>query len=217
MAAKTQTKPTPADKKTGLPIVPIVLGVVAVALVVAVIVTGSEPLGGSEFGEPSITGTALPSVLDYNPPDAPEDPAFGMTIPEVSGQDFTGNTVEIKNDGQAKAILFVSHSCPHCQDEVPEVQAWIDSGGGVDGVEMISVSTAASSARGNWPPSEWLEGAGWTVPVIADDTDLTAFSAYGGIPIPYWVFVDADGTVTRRNVGRMEIPALQAAMLETLG
>lgn len=217
MAAKSPIRPRAEDKKSGVPIIGIVLGVVAVALIIAVMVAGSEPLGGAEFGEPTISGTALPAVLDFNPIDATEDPAFGMTIPEVSGQDFAGNTVEIKNDGQPKALLFVSHSCPHCQAEIPAVQAWLNDGGGVDGVELISVSTGASSARGNWPPSEWLEGEGWTAPVIADDTDLTVFSAYGGVPIPYWVFVDADGKVTRRNVGRMEIPAIQAAMLETLG
>ena len=217
MTAKSAAKTKPGDKKGRVPVIGIVLGVVAVALIVAVIVTGSEPLGGAEFGEPSISGPALPSALDYNPVDATEDPAFGLPIPEVSGQDFSGDPVAIKRDGTPKAILFVSHSCPHCQDEIPEVQAWINAGGGVDGVELISVSTGASSARGNWPPSEWLGNAGWTAPVIADDTDLTAFSAYGGLSIPYWVFVDEDGAVTRRNVGRIEIPALQVAMLESLG
>lgn len=190
----------------------IILGIVAVALIVAVVVGGSEPLGGAEFGEPEVSGNALPAALDGNPADATQDPAFGIAIPEVSGQDFEGNPVAIANDGVPKAILFVSHSCGHCQAEIPEVRAWLNSTGGVPGVELVTVSTAANSAARNWPPSEWLEGAGWEVPVIADDTDSSTFAAFGGSAIPYWVFVDANGTVTRRNVGRMAIAGVEAAM-----
>jgi len=124
--------------------------------------------------------------------------------------------VRISNDGTPKAILFVSHSCPHCQDEIPEVQGWLNAGGGVAGVEIITVSTSADSAAGNWPPSKWLEREGWEQSVIADDSDNTVFVAYGGQVIPYWVFVDGDGAVTRRNAGRMDLGALQAAMTETL-
>lgn len=215
-AAKRQAKKQPAGKqpakregKSSVPVLGIVFGVLAVALLVAVMFTGSKPLGGAEFGEPVITGAALPLVLDGNPIDVTSDPAFGLAVPEVSGQDFDGNTVEIKNDGTPKAVVFVSHSCPHCQDEIPEVKAWMDAGGG-SGVEIIAVSTAANSAAGNWPPSEWLEREEWTAPVIADDSDSSTLAAYGGQAIPYWVFVDSDGNVVRRNSGRMEIAALDA-------
>lgn len=213
---KARAKTPAKAEKSKLPILGIVLGVVAVALIVAVMFAGDDNLGGSEFGEPEITGSPLPATLDSNPADASVDPAFGVGIPEVSGQDFDGNTVEINNDGQPKAILFVSHSCPHCRDEIPEVQGWLDATGGVAGVDLITVSTSANSAAGNWPPSEWLEDAGWEAPVIADDSDSSTFFAYGGSAIPYWVFVDADGRVTRRNVGRMPIAGVEAAMMETL-
>ena len=212
-ARSTSQQQTQPGRK--VPVLGIIFGVVAVLLIVAVMVAGGEQLGGSEFGEPSITGAALPTVLDSNSADATSDPAFGMPIPEVAGTDFDGNAVSIRNDGTPKAILFISHSCPHCQDEIPEVQAWLNSGGGVTGVDIITVSTAANSAAGNWPPSQWLNGEGWQQPVIADDADNSTFSAFGGQVIPYWVFVDGAGTVTRRNGGRMGIAALQTAMEET--
>lgn len=214
--AKAKPKTSARQERGKPPILGIVFAVAAVALIVAVMFAGSEPLGGAEFGKPEITGTALPATLDFNPADAAEDPAFGVATPEVDGQDFEGNRVSIANDGRPKAILFVSHSCSHCRDEIPEVQAWLDSTGGVDGVDLISVSTSANSAASNWPPSEWLSGEGWQVPVIADDTDSSTFRAYGGSAIPYWVFVDADGTVTRRNIGRMDMAGVEAAMLDLL-
>ncbi len=219
----TSTK-RPTNKPSGrqqakpkLPVLGIVLGVVAAALIVAVMFTGSDPIGGAEFGEPVITGTALPTVLEGNPIDSSADPAFGLAAPEIAGQDFDGDSVAIANDGDPRAILFVSHSCPHCQDEIPEVQAWLDAGGGVEGVEIITVSTSANSSASNWPPSEWLSREGWSAPVIADDSDSSTFFAYGGQAIPFWVFVDSDGTVVRRNSGRMQVAAIEAAMEEIAG
>jgi hypothetical protein len=92
------------------------------------------------------------------------------------------------------------------------VQAWLDSTGGVPGVEMVSVTTSASSGQPNWPPSEWLEREGWTTPNIRDDSDSTAFISYGGRSFPYWVFIDGNGTVVHRQAGRVEIAQLQAIM-----
>ena len=207
------------DNKSKI-ILGVVFGVVAVALIAAIVLSGSgdDDAGGgeSEYGQPSINGTSLPAVSDATV-GSTSDAAVGSVIPEVSGQDFAGETVAIEHNGQAKAILFVSHSCPHCQDEIPEVQAWVDETGGIPGVELIAVSTSAAQVGGNWPPSEWLAGEGWSSPVIADDEESSVFAAYGGWVIPYWVFVDADGEVTRRWAGRMDISLVEVAMMETLG
>ncbi len=208
---RKKAQPAPAKSKSSLPIAGIAVGAVVAILIIAVMFAGGEQLGGAEFGEPGISGEALPLTLSSNSIDVTQDPAFGLAIPEVTGQDFDGNTVEIGRDGPT-ALLFVSHSCPHCQDEIPEVQAWLDAGGGVAGVDIVTVSTVANSAASNWPPSSWLEGEGWEPDVIADDSDSSVFSAFGGQAIPYWVFVDGDGNVLQRTSGRMQIPAIEAAM-----
>jgi hypothetical protein len=95
---------------------------------------------------------------------------------------------------------------------MPRVQQWLDSGGGVDGVEIISVTSAASSGQGNWPPSAWMEREGWTSPNIRDDQESSVFRAYGGSPFPYWVFLNGDGTVALRIAGQTSIETLQLAM-----
>lgn len=217
MAANTPTKS--AESNQSRVILGVVFGVVALALILAIVFSGGDSGddsdSASEFGQPAITGESLP-VVDDATVGSNIDTAVGMPIPDVTGQDFDGTAVEIKKDGQPKAILFVSHSCPHCQDEIPEVQAWLDETGGVAGVDMISVSTSAAEVGGNWPPSAWLEEEGWSIPVIADDEDSSTFAAFGGWVIPYWVFVDGDGNVTRRWAGRMETELLEVAMLETL-
>ncbi len=217
MAAKTPTKPAASNQSRI--ILGVVFGVVALALILAIVFSGGDSGdgadGSAEFGQPVISGASLAVVEDATVGSL-DDPAVGTPIPEITGQDFDGTTVEISKDGQPKAILFVSHSCPHCQDEIPEVQRWLNETGGVAGVDIISVSTSAAEVGGNWPPSAWLERENWTSPVIADDEESSTFAAFGGWVIPYWVFVDSDGIVTRRWAGRMDLELLELAMLETL-
>ena len=40
------------------------------------------------------------------------------------------------------------------------------------GVDIVSVSTAVQPDQHNYPPSAWLEGEGWTSPVIRDNEHL---------------------------------------------
>ncbi|MEN8112878.1 MAG: TlpA disulfide reductase family protein [Actinomycetota bacterium] len=207
MTTPAKKKPGTPEKKQSIPIVGIVFAVVAVLAVVAVVFAGNtEP--GSEYGEPQVSGQ-----LPLMPPNvAVDESASGESAPEVVGADFGGNEVRIENDGRAKAIVFLAHWCPHCQNEVPAVQGWIDSGGNVDGVDMYSVSTSMNSVQDNYPASEWLERENWTVPVIVDDKADTALRAYGGNAFPYWVFVNSDGTVAIRMAGSIPIETLEQIM-----
>ncbi len=194
------------------PILLIAFGVIAVLLVVAIVASSDEPIGsGGEYGDPVITGAALPSM----PPSVSvvdADPATGVIAPEITGQDFDDSTVTLAHDGRPKAVVFVAHWCSHCQAEVPRVQAWLDGGGGVPGVDIISVTTSASSGQANWPPSRWLDREGWTSPNIRDNQDSDAFQAYGGTSFPYWVFLNGDGTVAARVAGQTGIDTLATVM-----
>ena len=139
--------------------------------------------------------------------------ASGLAAPEVVGQNFQGDEVRMVNDGRAKAIVFLAHWCQFCQAEVPEVQAWLDTGGGVDGVDFYAVATDMDSTRGNFPPSEWLDREGWSPPVIRDDNENSVLAAYGRGGFPYWTFVNADGTVQARVAGRIGIEQLEQILL----
>lgn len=217
--SKTKAKSSTSKKGRGsepatrkIPIIGIVFGVVAVLLVVAIIFSSEDSIGTTgEFGEPVITGSALPA-METGASVVANDPGVGQLAPEVTGQDFDDSTVEIKHDGTPKAILFLAHWCPHCQAELPRVQAWLDSGGGVDGVDIISVTTSSNSGQNNWPPSEWLKREGWTSPNIRDDSDNSVLNAFGGSSFPYWVFLNGDGTLAYRQSGETDIATLQLIM-----
>ena len=195
--------------------------VVAAAIAILLPGTGRQGTGGSSTlppstaasagsvgtaGVPLITGGSLP---DYQNPTG--DAAVGLPAPEVAGTDFTGKPVAIKKDGRPKVILFIAHWCPHCQREVPLLQAWVSTGGVPSGLDLISVATSIDPSRPNYPPDAWLAVEGWTVPVIADPTNTVA-SAYGLTAFPYWVFVAPDGTVKARTVGELPIADLQTVI-----
>ncbi len=207
----TSTKPRrgarPGGSSRSVPVVAIVFGVIAVLLVAAVVFSGGSS-GGAEYGTPTVTGQ-----LPLMPPNVPIDTsAAGMPAPEVVGTDFAGHEVRITDDGHAKAIVFLAHWCPHCQREVPTVQAWLNETGGVPGVDIYSVATSIDSSRPNYPPSEWLRREGWTAPVIRDDAKNSVLIAYGAGGFPYWVFVNADGTVAVRTSGETTPDQLTAIM-----
>jgi thiol-disulfide isomerase/thioredoxin len=207
MAGTPKNQPKSSGKARSIPIVGIVVGVIAVLAVVAVVFAGNTAVG-SEFGEPQVSGQLTPA-----PPNARSDTeATGENAPTVIGADFDGNEVRIENDGRAKAIAFLAHWCPHCQNEVPAVQSWLESGGGVDGVDMYSVATSMRSTGDNYPSSEWLDREGWTVPLIVDDERSSVYTAYGSGGFPFWVFVNSDGTVAVRMQGSIPIADLEQIM-----
>ena len=198
--------------KKSFPVLGAVFGGIALLLVLAIVLSPSEAIGSAgEYGEVSISGDALPP-MEGGVSVVESDAAFGQVAPEVTGQDFDDSTVSITHDGTPKAIVFLAHWCPHCQAEVPRVQEWLDSGGGVAGVEVMSVTTSSSSGQANWPPSEWIDRENWTSANIRDDSESSVLRAYGGSAFPYWVFLNSDGTVAFRRSGQTDIATLQTIM-----
>jgi cytochrome c biogenesis protein CcmG/thiol:disulfide interchange protein DsbE len=203
--------------RTTLLIAGIAIALVAILAVVAIFLTGSEDGGEDAVQEQApveVEGSALPPYPEgasfVVPPD--QDPAVGETPPTLTGEDFQGEPVSVDpGDGSAKVVVFLAHWCPHCQAEVPVIQGWIDDGNLPDDVEVYAVSTAVTRDRPNYPPSEWLSSEGWTGPILLDDPDSSAASAWALRSFPYMVFVDDEGKVTRRASG--EVPADEFAEL----
>lgn len=191
-----------APKK--FPLIPVLVGVGAIALIATVILTMNTATvtEDGEFGTPTVTGDALP--LATNGPDQ----ALGRPIPDITGADFAGNEVRITKDGRPKILLFLAHWCNHCQAEVPVVVDWLAAGSLPEGVDLIAVATSTSSARVNFPPSEWLEREGWTAPTIVDANDYSVAEAFGLDAFPFWVFVNPDGVVAGRTSGRLSAEAI---------
>ena len=177
--------------------------VVVVAGIIAIIASRdtdgtSTPAGVEQTRPVDVTGSALPVL-----PDAATDPAVGQPIPELHGHTFDDTPISITRDGRAKLVLFVAHWCPHCQREVPLLVDYLESHSLPDNVDLVTVATGTTPDRPNYPPSAWLERERWPAPVLVDDADGTAAQAFGLPGYPYFVAVDASGTVVARTSGEI--------------
>ncbi|MBK5266258.1 MAG: redoxin family protein [Acidimicrobiia bacterium] len=151
----------------------------------------------------TVTGVALP---EYGQPDG----GVGLTPPVLSGASFDGSPVTIDPADGAQVVLFVTHWCSHCQNEIPVVVDWLAAGGLPDGVKLTVVSTAVSSGQPNYPPSEWLARENVTVPILLDDAAGNAAGSYGLTFFPYIVTIGASGKVVTRVTGELPASALDA-------
>jgi thiol-disulfide isomerase/thioredoxin len=197
------------------------IGVAALVLVLALAAVVSS--GGSDDGDKqsaagleetrpvTVTGPALPEL-----PTSGADPDVGKEIPDVNGQSFDGTPINITKDGKPKLVLFVAHWCPHCQNEVPLLADYLKSNP-LQGVDLYTVSTGVVKARGNHPPSAWLEKEGWTAPTLADSDDGKAATAFGLSSFPYFVAVDASGKVVERTVGEISTDEFAALAAKARG
>lgn len=181
------------------------IAILAAAAIALLLTQGGDTLarpssaaGSADASAAVVTGGALPAFQD-----GAQDPAVGQPIPEVSGASFDGSPVSIERDGTPKLLLFLAHWCPHCREEVPKVQDWIDANGLPEGVDFVSVATSIDPNRPNYPPDTWLSGEGWTPPVVVDGDERIA-TAFGLTAFPYWVAVNGDGTVVQRWTGAVD-------------
>lgn len=194
------------QRRSSSPMFAVGVVVLLIAAIAAVIALSGDQRVGPQTAPVDITGTALPK--DAGAPDG----AIGLRAPEVRGTDFEGRPVAMTNDGRAKAVLFLAHWCPHCQNEVPAVVGWLTDTGGVEGVDIYAVSTLATPTKPNWPPSTWLERERWTPPILVDSPGSAVAEMFGLTGTPLWVFVRPDGTVARRLAGEVPVSTFEAEM-----
>lgn len=211
--------PTVEEERSGLGKRILLIG--AGLVILAVLVVIGAGIAGDEAREPEREALLLPDVTVTGgglPPHAGNeqaDPAAGLPAPEVTSTDFSGLPASITNDGTPKMIVFLAHWCPHCQREVPAMQAWIDQNGIPAGVDLVSVATSIDEIRPNYPPDAWLRREGWTPRVVVDDAANSISQAYGLTAFPYYVLVDGTGNILRRISGG--VPAdVAGAFLQSL-
>jgi cytochrome c biogenesis protein CcmG/thiol:disulfide interchange protein DsbE len=160
----------------------------------------------------TVDGQPLPTLEDPT-----DDPAVGMPAPALHGTDYAGEPVDIvPGSGGPMLIVFLAHWCPHCNAEVPRLLEWKDSGAVPPELQVFGVSTGVNPDYPNYPPGQWLKDKGWTWPVLADDVQSSAATAYGLPGYPMFTLVDADGNVVARNSGEIPIDDLNALIASVL-
>ncbi len=166
--------------------------------------TTAEPVetDGAETGPVTVTGDPLPGVEGNGIIDTPElDSAIGSIAPTISGTNFQGETVSIGPDGRPKAVYFLAHWCPHCQDEVTLLKELIAAGDKPDDIDIYGVTIAVRSDAENYPPSAWM--ADFPGAVIRDTLENEASMASGVSGIPYVLYLDGENRLLSRSIGSL--------------
>jgi thiol-disulfide isomerase/thioredoxin len=185
---------------------PLAAGIAAAALFAVLSTEEPETRTDLAFGRVSVSGEPLPEYAGGT------DDATGMAVPEITGQTFDGTRVLIAGEGRPMAIVFLAHWCPHCQREVDDLGAWFDQHGVPGEVDLYSVVTLTDPSAPNYPPASWLQQEGWPLPVLVDDEDSSAASAFGLSGTPFWVFADSEGRIVLRASGEMGGERLQGVL-----
>lgn len=167
----------------------------------------------STEGTPLTAMPQLPTAVG----DASNDPAIGQVAPTIIGTDFSGDSVTIEADGRGKAVIFLAHWCPHCQQEVPTVVDLYNDGKLPEGVDLYAVSTAVRAGDPNYPPNRWLAIEQWPLPVIRDSAASDAYSSYGAGGFPFAVYLDGENKVVARSAGELTPLQMESLWLSTLG
>ena len=176
------------------------VAVTAVALAIGIAVAAGGGDGTEERTEIAaveVEGEGLPTFTREG-----SDPAVGMAAPRLQGVGFDDQAVEVGGGGTPSVVVLVAHWCPHCQRDLPVV-ADVVAGAEPEGVEVVAVSSLASSERPNWPPSSWFDDVEWPGSVLVDDADGTAYQALGASGTPFTVVLDGEGRVLRRVSGEV--------------
>ena len=207
--SRSGSRPSGAHREAGSnPLLKwLVIGVVAL-VVVAVGVAflagrdaeqRAQDSGVQQVSDVSIEGAPLPPFDGLEP-----DPAMERAAPAFAATTFGGVEVSVlPGDGTAKVIGFYAHWCPHCQRELPRLASWLAANELPAGVEVIAVSTAVDSGRGNYPPSAWFDEEQWPAVAVRDSESNEIGNAYGLRGFPYMVGLDADGRVVARVSGEL--------------
>lgn len=185
--------------------------VLAVAIAIASVGESASRITVDEVaGDIEVTGDPLPAFGG----DPSNDPAVGTRAPTVSGTSFDGEQRRIGGDHGPQVISFLASWCPACEQEMPDLTAWLEDDRLPDGVELVAVSTFLDEGRPNWPPDAWFEGFGYPGPILVDDADSTAAETFGLSGTPFWVAVDEEGVVTHRSSGLLPMEQLDQIVAE---
>ncbi len=128
--------------------------------------------------------------------------AIDEPAPDFALTNLDGETVRLSDfRGKTVVLNFWASWCPPCREEMPEFQELWDERGeeGADDLVMLAldflVQDTATDAR------NFIEGNGFTFPVLLDTTDGAVADRYRVRGLPATFFIDGEGVVRGVNYG----------------
>jgi len=213
-----------ATAKRSLSPVVLIIGVVAAIVIAAGVIAVVAGGGGDSADAPeavaetfdvTVKGSPLPPFADGG-----SDSAVGMMAPALLGSSFDQSPrVVDPAAGTPQLVVFLAHWCPACNQEVPELVKWAESGRIPANLKLSAVSTEVREGSANYPPSRWIVKRNWPTdiwPVMADSPNSDAGNAYGVRSYPSSVIIGSDGRVLARHSGVLGLAAYEAWVASAL-
>jgi thiol-disulfide isomerase/thioredoxin len=138
----------------------------------------------------------------------------GSPAPALAGPDLTGAGVTdlASLEGKPTAVVFWLNTCPHCQDELPEIErAWPSM---ADRANILTVGLLNPDVAAE-PPYEstqaFVAAAGLTLPTIDYDA-YDAVENWGLEGVPAIFILDADHIVQAVFLGEGHLAEIEEAL-----
>jgi len=156
--------------------------------------------GGDGWGSPDVL-QALAAI--GGPEQAPESSGGTAAAFRLLASDGTSLSLgDLK--GQPLVINFWASYCPPCKAEMPLLDKSV---GPQSGARLVLVDEGDSRQS----TRAFLDGLGIHRPALLD-SDLSVGHSYGIFMLPMTVFVRADGTIDRRQVGQVDQSVLETEL-----
>jgi thiol-disulfide isomerase/thioredoxin len=160
------------------------------------------------------------NLPDYESSDNDTAVVGAMELPDISGPEYySGQEVDFPagSNGKARVWLIWAHWCPHCQNELPDLNSWWpENASRFPDIELVTVTSAIDDTRGN-PLEAYLDSSQFSFPVIVDESGAVS-AKFGTTAFPFWVVTDTEGRVVFRIAGELGIDNVDQifAQLETM-
>lgn len=133
-----------------------------------------------------------------------------LTLPDAQGTPYALSATA----GKTVVLNFWATWCPPCVEEMPELatlhQEIAARNGMVVGIGIDSASNIAEFASKHRFPYPLLVGG-------AGATELARQMGNASGALPFTVFINAEGGVAHRHLGRIRLPQLRSNVLPLLG
>lgn len=141
-------------------------------------------------------------------PDSPEAlDAVAVKAADFTMQDAAGNNVSLSSfKGKPVVLNFWTSWCSYCKAEMPDFEAAYKQYG--DQVQFVMLN-AVKSEKNSTDGESFIKSAGYTFPVFYD-TDGNAVSLYAIRGFPATIFIDKDGNIAEKNLGKITRAKLDA-------
>jgi peroxiredoxin len=140
---------------------------------------------------------------------------MGSRAPALAGSDLTGTGVTdlASLEGKPTAVVFWLNTCPHCQNELPEIEkAWPSV---ADQANVLTVGMLNPDFEAD-PPYDttvgFVETTGLTLPTIEYDA-YEAVENWGLEGVPAVFVLDEEHVVRAVFLGEGHIDEIQEALL----